>query len=382
MTHHKIAVVYGTRPEAIKLGPVIKAARSSEALDVVVLCTGQHDELLRNADAAFGKRPDLDLGLMRDSQTPVEFVARALQAINAFLSSLSPEMLLVQGDTASAFAATVVGFQRGIPIGHVEAGLRTRDLGAPFPEEGYRQMIDRVATRLYAPSRAAARELLAEGRKSEDILVTGNTGIDAVLAIAASTLGRSCGEPPFVLATLHRREALGEPLRRTCRALRRVASEGLRVVLPVHKNPAVRSIVRELLGNAPGVYLCEPLSYPDLVRTMLDAVCLVTDSGGLQEEAPTLGVPVLVARETTERPEAVEAGSALLVGSDEDRIVAEVLRLGRDTNARAAMAVPRSLFGDGNAAARIVADVIANVTCRAGRQNLIKRQPAATNSAR
>jgi UDP-N-acetylglucosamine 2-epimerase (non-hydrolysing) len=365
MSLPKLAVVYGTRPEAVKLAPVARAARSAGTLDVTVICAGQHRELLANAEAAFAGLPDVELGLMRDGQTPVEFIARAVDKLDALLAKQSPAMVLVQGDTATAFAATLVAFHRGIATGHVEAGLRTYDLLAPFPEEGYRQMIDRIATRLYAPTEISRQNLVSEGRRASDVLVTGNTGIDAVMAIAASGLGRSWGEPPFVLSTLHRREAFGEPLRRMCRALRRIALEGkLSVLLPVHPNPNVRATVHELLGDVPGVRLCDPLPYPDLVQTMLRAVCVVTDSGGIQEEAPTLGVPVLVTRETTERPEAVSAGSALLVGNDEDRIVSEVLRLHQDPAARAKMATPRNVYGDGKASARILSDVLATIHAR------------------
>ena len=354
----KLVVVYGTRPEAVKLAPVASNARSSGLFDVTVVCTGQHQELLQNADAAFGGLSDVELSLMRDGQTPMDFVARAVGKLDSLLASLSPDMLLAQGDTSTAFAATLAAFHRGIPTGHVEAGLRTHDLSAPFPEEAYRQMIDRIATRLYAPSEVSAQNLRDEGRKDSDILVTGNTGIDAVVAIASSKRGRSWGKSPFVLATLHRRESFGEPLRRICRALARIAREGsLSVVLPVHPNPAVRSVVHELLDAVPGVILCDPIPYPEHDQDDARRRMRRHRLGGIQEEAPTLGVPVLVTRETTERPEAVLAGSALLVGSDEDRIVAEVLRLRRDARARAEMATPRNVYGDGKASVRILLDV-------------------------
>jgi UDP-N-acetylglucosamine 2-epimerase len=295
---------------------------------------------------------------MQPGQTPSQFIARATERLDASLAELAPSFLLAQGDTATAFAATLAAFHRKIPTGHVEAGLRTYRLDAPFPEEAYRQMVDRVATRLYAPTEGARANLLREGRAAGDILVTGNTGIDAVLALAQSGDGRCLGAAPFVLATLHRREAFGAPLEAMCRALVRIARDaGLGVVLPVHPNPGVRRTVRERLAGVPGITLTDPLPYPDLVQTMLGALCVVTDSGGIQEEAPTLGVPVLVTRETTERPEAVEAGSAVLVGFAEDRIVEEVIRLHRDPAARARMAVKRPVYGDGKASERIAEDV-------------------------
>jgi len=354
----RVMVVYGTRPEAIKLGPVIRALRGRQRVRVTALCTGQHRELLENAEAAIAEVPEVELSLMQPGQTPTQFIARASERLDAVLGDLAPRFLLAQGDTATAFAATVGAFHRRVPTGHVEAGLRTYRLDAPFPEEGYRQMIDRVATRLYAPTSGAQQNLVREGRSEGDVLVTGNTGIDAVLEIVRSGIGRCVGTPPFVLATMHRREAFGPPLEGMCRALLRVAHEGdLHVVLPVHPNPGVQATVRRLLSDDPRIQLTAPLPYADLVQTMLRAVCVVTDSGGIQEEAPTLGVPVLVTRETTERPEAVGAGSAILVGFDEDRIVREVLRLHHDPTARAAMAVKRPVYGDGRASERIADDI-------------------------
>jgi UDP-N-acetylglucosamine 2-epimerase (non-hydrolysing) len=356
----RIAIVYGTRPEAIKLGPVVSAFRRRNVA-VSVLCTGQHRELLENAEVALAARPDVELGLMRPGQTPSQFIASAMERIDGVLAEIAPRFVLAQGDTATAFVATLAAFHRRIPSGHVEAGLRTWRLDAPFPEEGYRQMVDRVATRLYAPTAGARANLLREGRAEGDVIVTGNTGIDAVLQVAAGDLGRCVGEPPFVLATLHRREAFGRPLEAMCRALARLTREGLNVVLPVHPNPDVGRTVHAILGAEPRVKLVAPLPYPDLVRTMLGALCVVTDSGGIQEEAPTLGVPVLVTRETTERPEAVEAGAAILVGFEEDRIVEEVVRLLRNAGAREKMAVPRFVYGDGKASERIADDVMRGV---------------------
>jgi UDP-N-acetylglucosamine 2-epimerase (non-hydrolysing) len=314
-----------------------------------------------NAEAAFTGRPDIDLELMRPAQKPGEFLALALRALDAVLEEQRPSMVLAQGDTATTFAATLTAFHRRIRVGHIEAGLRTYDLERPFPEEGYRQMVDRVADRLYAPTQAAADNLQREGRKAADIVVTGNTGIDALLNVARSSGGVCRGEAPFVLATFHRREAFGEPMRRMFRALGRIADAGIGVVLPLHPNPEVGKAAREALAGRSKVTLCDPLPYPDTVKTMQKALCVVTDSGGIQEEAPTLGVPVLVAREATERLESVEAGAARLVGHDEDLIVSEVLRLRDDVTARAKMARPVMLFGDGLASQRIVADLLGNI---------------------
>jgi UDP-N-acetylglucosamine 2-epimerase (non-hydrolysing) len=354
-----IVVVYGTRPEAIKLGPVIRALRARQGVRVTALCTGQHRELLANAEATVASAPDIELSLMQPGQTPLQFIARATERLDVALRDLSPRMLIAQGDTATAFAAVLGAFHMKILTGHVEAGLRTYRLDAPFPEEAYRQMIDRVATRLYAPTAGARENLIHEGRAAADVVVTGNTGIDAVLELEHRGVGRCLGTPPFVLATLHRREAFGPPLEAMCRALLRIAREGgLGVVLPVHPNPNVQRTVQTLLAKEPNITLTDPLAYPDLVQTMLGALCVITDSGGIQEEAPTLGVPVLVTRETTERPEAIEAGSAALVGFSEERIVQEVLRLHRDPRAHAAMAVKRPVYGDGRASERIADDVM------------------------
>lgn len=353
----RIAVVYGTRPEAIKLAPVITALRGAGATTLAV-CTGQHKELLENAEAAFTGKPDLDLGLMKPGQAPAEFLARCLEQLSAVFTREQCAFVIAQGDTSTAFAATLAGFHLRLPTGHVEAGLRTYRLDAPFPEEGYRQMIDRVATRLYAPTQTSADNLAKEGRDAADILVTGNTGIDACLQIAKSDLGKARGQAPLVLATTHRRESFGAPMESICRAIRRIADAGAFVVLPLHPNPNVQHVVRKILDGHPRIELTEALPYPTLIKTMLAARCVITDSGGIQEEAPTLGVPALVTRETTERPEAVEAGSAILVGHDEERIVREALRLFQDDAHHAAMAMPRPVFGDGNASGRIAADVL------------------------
>lgn len=345
-----ITVVYGTRPEAIKLAPVVDELRSRSS-QVRAICTGQHQELLD----AVALKADVALELMEPNQTPTAFIARALKRIDEELDA-STEWVLVQGDTATAFAASLVAFQRKISIGHVEAGLRTYDLEAPFPEEGYRQMIDRIATRLYAPTMRAKENLIREGRLQSDILITGNTGIDAAMRAG---LGRSHGKPPFILVTIHRRESFGAPIEQVCRALLRIVkTTDLNVVLPMHPNPNVRRTLEAMLRGQPQIQLIDPLGYTDLLATMCHSMCVLTDSGGIQEEAPTFGIPVLVARATTERPEAIEAGAARFVGFDEDLIVREVIRLHTEPHVRAQMAVPRYLFGDGQASERIANDLL------------------------
>lgn len=342
-----ITVVYGTRPEAIKLAPVVEELRKRSAVHVI--CTGQHRSLLD----AIELRADLYLDLMEPDQTPTAFVARALKRLD---EDLQGRWVVVQGDTATAFAGALAAFHKKIPVAHVEAGLRTHDLAAPFPEEGYRQMIDRIATRLYAPTPWARENLLQEGRLDADIKVTGNTGIDAALRTGR---GKCHGRFPFILATIHRREAFGAPIENVCKALLRIVqTTNLNVVFPMHPNPHVRDAVTRTLRGEPRIRLVEPLSYKDLLDTMQNAMCVVTDSGGIQEEAPYFGVPVLVARETTERQEAIKAGASRLVGFDEDAIVREVTRLHLDPEARAEMAVPRYIFGDGMASERIANDLM------------------------
>lgn len=342
-----ITVVYGTRPEAIKLAPVVEELRSRSS-QVRVICTGQHQELLD----AVALKADLELDLMEINQTPAVFIARTLKRLD---EEISGEWVVVQGDTATAFAAALVAFHKKIPIAHVEAGLRTYDLEAPFPEEGYRQMVDRIATRLYAPTMRAKMNLIQEGRLAQDIKVTGNTGIDAAMRAG---LGKSHGQPPFILVTIHRREAFGEPIENVCRALLRIAqTTNLHVVLPMHPNPNVRSTLERMLAHEQ-IHLIAPLNYRDLLATLCASMCVVTDSGGIQEEAPTFGIPILVTRATTERQEAIEAGAAKFVGFDEDAIVREVTRLHTEPHAREKMAVQRHLFGDGLASQRIADDLL------------------------
>jgi UDP-N-acetylglucosamine 2-epimerase (non-hydrolysing) len=354
-----IAVVYGTRPEAIKLAPVVDALRMRGA-DVSVVWTGQHKTLTSGVDLV----PDRSLHLMAPNQSPAEFVNNCSATLfRMWTRKEKPSRVVVQGDTATAFAAALTAFHLQIPVAHVEAGLRSGDLASPFPEEGYRRMISQIAYKHYAPTEDAAFNLRNSGISPSCIEVTGNTGIDAALA-SAKRDGNAVGDAPYVLVTLHRRESFGEPMRNVCQAIKYLAGtldqEGnpLSFVLPMHPNPAVREVIRDELCDVPFVSLIEPMAYDDLNATLRGAWCVLTDSGGIQEEAPTFGIPCLIARETTERPEALESGSAKLVGLDTQRIVVAIqeLRLFPDIYRR--MAVPRSIFGDGHAAERIAADLV------------------------
>jgi UDP-N-acetylglucosamine 2-epimerase len=357
----KILAVYGTRPEAIKMAPVIAALRRRpESFAVTACTTGQHRELLDQVQDLFGLVPDLDLRLMQHDQTLNGLASAALAALDEVLVSLRPDWLLVQGDTTTAMTAALAAFHRGIRVGHVEAGLRTGDLRRPFPEEANRRVIDCVADALFAPTEHSRRALLAEGCAPERVHVVGNTVIDALHAIS----GGPGQEDPAgaealaeVLVTVHRREAFGAPLRGIFSALRRLAESfpGVRWIYPVHRNPNVRGPAFEILSGQPNLELAEPLDYRELVRRLVRCRFVLTDSGGLQEEAPTFGKPVLVLRETTERPEGVAAGVARLVGTDPERIFAEASRLLTSPEAYQEMARAVNPYGDGQAAERIAA---------------------------
>lgn len=349
----RVWVLFGTRPEAIKLAPVVAALRRRPDRFAVRVCAAaQHREMGDRAAAALALAPDLDLDLMRPGQAPSELAARALAALDPLLRDEAPDWLVVQGDTTTALAGALAAFHRGIRLAHVEAGLRTGDLGRPFPEEMNRRVVDLVASAHFAPTRRAVDSLRREGVAADRIHLTGNTVVDALQDIAARLPPRSPG-PVRALVTLHRRESFGAPLAGILGALRRLASEqpAIRWIFPVHPNPAVHEPAHRLLAGLPNLELRAPLDYAELVGELRAARLAITDSGGIQEEAPTFGTPVVVVREVTERPEGVEAGLAVLAGTDPERIVAEATRL---------LAAPRpspgrNPYGDGRAAGRIVA---------------------------
>ena len=356
--------MYGTRPEAIKMAPVVEALkRRPGAFSVRVCTTGQHREMLDQVQEIFGLRPDLDLGLMRPDQTLNGLAAGALAAMDEVLAAGGPDWLLVQGDTTTAMTAALAAFHRGVRVGHVEAGLRTGDLRRPFPEEANRRIIDLLADALFAPTERARAALLAEGCDERRIHVVGNTVIDALESLTGCAAGRAGdvrgGEPgrPEVLVTVHRRESFGAPLRGIFAALRRLAEAypGVHWVYPVHRNPNVRGPAFEVLGGLPNLELCDPLDYRELVARLARCRFVLTDSGGLQEEAPAFGKPVLVLRDTTERPEGIDAGVARLVGADPERIFAEASRLLDRPEAYLEMARAVNPYGDGRAAERIAA---------------------------
>jgi UDP-N-acetylglucosamine 2-epimerase (non-hydrolysing) len=355
----KVLVIYGTRPEAIKMAPVVsELRRRRERFEVVVCATAQHREMLDQVQRLFGLEPDLDLDLMTPDQSLNGLAARALKALDGVLVRTAPDWLLVQGDTTTAMVGALAAFHLRVPVGHVEAGLRTGDLQRPFPEEMNRSVIDLVSSALFAPTARARRALIAGGADPARLFLTGNTIIDALQWVARDAPVESAADE--VLVTVHRRESFGGPIREIFSALRELALEfpQVRWIYPVHRNPNVRQPAGELLGGLDNVELHDPFDYRELVRRLRRARLVLSDSGGIQEEAPAFGKPVLVLRERTERPEGVEAGVARLVGVDRRRIVEETRRLLTDPAAYRAMANAVNPYGDGRAAARIASALV------------------------
>jgi UDP-N-acetylglucosamine 2-epimerase (non-hydrolysing) len=362
----RIVVVIGTRPEAIKLAPLITELRGRRNVALRVVSTGQHRELLDQVLTTFGIVPDEELDVMRPEQSLADLSGRVLSGIDRLLAAAAPDLLVVQGDTTSAFMCGLGAWYRRVPVAHVEAGLRTGSLVDPFPEEMNRRLTARVASLHFAPTARARAALLDEGVADGAIFVTGNTVVDALLHITRSDAYKNTALPVTVdparrllLVTLHRRESLGAPLEGMCRALRRIVEmrPDVQIVFPVHANPAVQKIVVDSLGGDARIDLIKAADYLTFIKLMDASWLVLTDSGGVQEEAPVLGRPVLVLRETTERPEAVECGVARAVGTDPDAIVRHTLALLADPAERAQMARPVSPFGDGQASRRI-ADVL------------------------
>jgi UDP-N-acetylglucosamine 2-epimerase (non-hydrolysing) len=364
----RVLSVFGTRPEAIKMAPVVGALAESPRVDSRVCVTAQHRDMLDQVLGLFGIDPDFDLDVMRSGQDLTDVTVSVLEGLRDVMRAWRPDRVLVHGDTTTTLAASLAAFYERVPTGHVEAGLRSGDPRAPWPEEINRRLTGALADLHFAPTATAAANLQREGVPPARILVTGNTVIDALLEAIERLRGddrlaaAARDAVPFVdpsrrlvLVTGHRRESFGEGFERICRALARLARrDDVQIVYPVHPNPRVQEPVRRILGDEGRVHLIAPLDYLPFVYLMERAALVITDSGGIQEEAPSLGKPVLVMRETTERPEAVAEGTVRLVGTDEDRIVAEAERLLDDPAAYAAMARSHNPYGDGRASGRIV----------------------------
>jgi len=391
----RILSIFGTRPEAIKMAPIVQELqRRSDRVESLVCVTAQHREMLDQVLDLFAIKPDIDLDLMEEGQCLASLTARVMTAITEVLEQVCPDMVLVQGDTTTAMVAALAAFYQKIPVGHIEAGLRTRNRYSPFPEEINRHLIGVLATYHFAPTRTAADALRAEGVSAENIFITGNTVIDALLWVVSQPpspetyallkrlgiaqgseepRGRGaevnsplhpCTSAPLLLVTAHRRENFGQPLENICLALRELVrrNPNVQIVYPVHMNPNVRGPVYRILNNHERIHLLDPLPYEPFACLMKHTYLILTDSGGIQEEAPALGKPVLVMRRETERPEAVEAGTVKIVGTNPETIIAETERLLNDRQEYERMAGATSPYGDGHAAQRIVSIILEHLS--------------------
>lgn len=372
MSQRKLLAVVGTRPEAIKMAPLISRLRRAQGVSVTVCSTGQHKEMIRQVFELFGLAPDHDLEVMQHNQSLSGLTAAVLHGMEEVIARYAPDRMLVHGDTTTTLAATLAAYYRRVPVGHVEAGLRTRDIYAPWPEEVNRRATDAIADRLYAPTERARANLLAEYVPDANIVVTGNTVIDALF----DTLEGPLRDPEvrrhmkerfsflperrrIVLVTCHRRESYGDGFSAICGALEQIAArDDIAIVFPLHRNPNVRAAFSRL-GELANIHLIEPLNYLEFVYAMSCAALVLTDSGGIQEEAPSLGKPVLVLRTVTERPEAVEAGTVRLVGTATQSIVEEAGKLLDNGDVYRAMSAIHNPYGDGRASERIIASLLA-----------------------
>ena len=357
----RVLSIFGTRPEAIKMAPVVKELeKHSDKIESIVCVTGQHREMLDQVLSLFEIKPQIDLNLMEPNQTLASLTAKAITSLTDVIVSVEPNVVLVQGDTTTAMVASLASFYQKVPVGHIEAGLRTYDRYSPFPEEINRRLISVLATYNFAPTQIAVDALLAEGFPEESIFLTGNTVIDALLMTIKKNYEFDIGFPllsnKLILVTAHRRENFGKPFENICVALREIARRNpeVEIVYSVHLNPNVRNTVYSLLSNQERIYLLEPVEYGKFVHLMNRSYIILTDSGGIQEEAPALGKPVLVLRCETERPEAVEAGAVKIVGTDTQTIISETERLLYDKEEYSRMSKAISPYGDGHAAERIV----------------------------
>ncbi|NLP52723.1 UDP-N-acetylglucosamine 2-epimerase (non-hydrolyzing) [Bacillus sp. RO1] len=361
----KVMTIFGTRPEAIKMAPlVLELNKYPEQIESIVTVTAQHREMLDQVLDLFDIKPDFDLNIMKDRQTLTGVTVRALEGLESIMKEVNPDLVLVHGDTTTTFVASLAAFYNQTAVGHVEAGLRTWNKYSPYPEEVNRQVTGVIADLHFAPTEKSATNLLNENKKEEAIFITGNTAIDALNTTVSEDYTHEVldklGEDRMILLTAHRRENVGEPMRNMFRAIKRLVNEhaDVQVVYPVHLNPAVRDIANEIIGNDPKIHLIEPLGVYDFHNFASRAHIILTDSGGVQEEAPSLGVPVLVLRDTTERPEGIEAGTLKLAGTDEETIYNLSYQLLNDKTAYEEMAKASNPYGDGQASRRIVEAIL------------------------
>ncbi len=365
----KIMLVFGTRPEAIKMCPLVRELKKRTAFETLVCVTGQHRQMLDQVLQAFEVTPDYDLAIMKENQTLFDVTIGILNAIKAVLEESEPDVVLVHGDTSTTFVTSLACFYKQIPVGHVEAGLRTHNIYSPYPEEFNREAVSLIAQYHFAPTAQAAENLLGEGKDKGKIWITGNTAIDAMKLTVREAYSHPeldwAADSRLILITAHRRENLGEPMHHMFRAIRRVMEEhpDVKAIYPIHMNPQVRRTADEVFGDQASdgkeerMHIIEPLDVLDFHNFMKHSYLILTDSGGIQEEAPSLGKPVLVMRDTTERPEGIEAGTLRLVGTDEDTIYEEFSRLLNDREAYERMACASNPYGDGHACERI-ADIL------------------------
>src|SRR5574344_1691980 len=359
MRNIKVMSIFGTRPEAIKMAPLVKELESRKEIESIVFVTAQHREMLDQVLDTFNIKPDYDLNIMKQGQTLGDVTTRALNGLEEVIKKVEPDIVLVHGDTTTTLAGALAAFYNQVAIGHVEAGLRTYDKYSPYPEEMNRQMVGCMADLHFAPTEMSKNNLLHEGKKEESIYVTGNTAIDAMKTTVLTDYHHEVldwvGNDRMILLTAHRRENLGDPMRHIFKGIKRIVDEipDVRVVYPIHLNPKVREVANEIFGDNDKVKLIEPLEVFDFHNFQNKSFIILTDSGGIQEEAPSLGKPVLVLRDTTERPEGITAGTLKLVGTDEEAIYTETLKLLNDKKEYDKMSKASNPYGDGHASERI-----------------------------
>lgn len=366
----KVMTVFGTRPEAIKMAPLVKELKKRKEVECIVCVTAQHREMLDQVLETFDIVPDYDLNIMQKGQTLTDITVRALKGLEDVIKEVKPNIVLVHGDTTTTFAGALAAFYNQTDIGHVEAGLRTYDKYSPYPEEMNRQMVSSLSDMNFAPTKLSADNLIKEGKKKENIFITGNTVIDAMSTTISDDYQNEVfdwvGNDRMILLTAHRRENIGDSMRSIFKAVKRIVTEfpDVKVVYPIHKNPVVREIANDIFGDCDKVKLIEPLEVFDFHNFMNKSYIILTDSGGVQEEAPALGKPVLVLRNTTERPEGIEAGTLKLTGTDEETIYEETKKLLTSKKEYEVMSKASNPYGDGHASERITDEIIKRYTLK------------------